>query len=360
VTDRIPLARTDIGVAETAGVSRVMESGRLALGEEMREFEQAIADYHDVAGAVMVNSGTSGLMISLHSLGVGSGDEVIMPALTFVGTVNAILAVGATPILVDVDRDSANIDPNRIKDAISARTRTVMPVHLYGLPAPMSEILDVARAYKLTVVEDACEAIGADYGGKKMGSFGDAGVFGFYPNKSLTTGEGGMVISNDASLLAGCRAMVNQGRGAEPNAIVGYSLRGSELSAAIGRAQLASLDARISERQRIAQRYIDAFTAIPEVHLLSPSSPRSWFTFPVLLPDGVDRDRVKGQLAKQGIASAEYFPAIQTLSGYRDRIRISGDLSASEDISQRVLCLPFWRGVEAHIPEIVESLADSL
>ncbi|HAK50897.1 MAG TPA: polysaccharide biosynthesis protein [Gammaproteobacteria bacterium] len=360
MTERIPLARTDIGDAEVEGVSRVMESGRLALGEEMRSFEQSFADYHGVSGAVMVNSGTSGLMISLQAQGVGSGDEVIVPALTFVGSINAILAVGATPVLVDVERDSANIDPNRVRGAVSSQSKSIMPVHLYGLPASMSEILNIAQACELTVIEDACEAIGADYDGNKVGSIGDAGVFGFYPNKVLTTGEGGMVISNDATLLARCRAMVNQGRGEETSVPLGYSLRGSELSAAIGRAQLTSLDTRISEREQIALRYVDALAAVPEVHLLSPNLPRSWFTFPVLLPDGVDRARVKDELGKQGIASAEYFPAIQTLPVYKERIRASCDLLVSEDIGRRVLCLPFWRGVEVHIPEIIESLANSL
>ena len=355
MTYRIPLARTDIGVAESAAVARVMENGRLALGPEMAAFEQAFADYHGVSGAVMVNSGTSGLMVALMALGVGPGDEVLMPALTFVGTINSILNAGATPVLVDVDPKTANIDYDRIEAAISDQTRAIMPVHLYGLAVEMSAITDIAEARALLVVEDACEAIGADYRGRKVGAIGDAGVFGFYPNKMLTTGEGGMVIADDPALLDRCRAIVNQGRGVRN--VPGYSLRGTELAAAIGQVQLASLDERLTRRQGIADAYVGAIHNVPGVEILARGEPRSWFTFPVLLPEGADRERVIEGLREAGIEVADYFQAIHKIySG----IKSAGDLSVSETLGRRTLCLPLWDGVEKHIEEITTALTKLL
>jgi perosamine synthetase len=355
MTYRIPLARTDIGVAESAAVARVMENGRLALGPEMAAFEQAFADYHGVSGAVMVNSGTSGLMVALMALGVGPGDEVLMPALTFVGTINSILNAGATPVLVDVDPKTANIDYDRIEAAISDQTRAIMPVHLYGLAVEMSAITDIAEARALLVVEDACEAIGADYRGRKVGAIGDAGVFGFYPNKMLTTGEGGMVIADDPALLDRCRAIVNQGRGVRN--VPGYSLRGTELAAAIGQVQLASLDERLTRRQGIADAYVGAIHNVSGVEILARGEPRSWFTFPVLLPEGADRERVIEGLREAGIEAADYFQAIHKIySG----IKSAGDLSVSETLGRRTLCLPLWDGVEKHIEEITTALTKLL
>jgi len=351
MTPRIPLARTDIGLDESAAVALVMASGRLALGPEMQAFENSFAAYHGVNAAVMVNSGTSGLMVALQALGVGPGDEVVMPALTFVGTINGILNAGAIPVLVDVDAATANIDSDRIVAAISAKTRAIMPVHLYGLAADMSAITEIAEARALHVVEDACEAIGINHGGKKVGAIGRAGVFGFYPNKMLTTGEGGMVIADDPALIERCRAIVNQGRGVK--GVPGYSLRGTELAAAIGQVQLASLDQRLAQRQRIAEAYMSAMGNVAGVNILARGEPRSWFTMPVLLPEGTDRRRVIAGLEEAGIEAADYFAAIHQI---RSGVKCAGDLKVSEALGSRMLCLPFWDGVEHHIDEITTVL----
>ena len=354
---RIPLAKTDIGQDEIASVSQVMVGGRLAFGPEIERFEKTFAEYHGVPDAVMVNSGTSALMISLLASGISAGDEVIMPSLTFVGTVNAILAAGATPVLVDVNAETANIDVSSIKCAITKQTRAIVPVHLYGLPANMENISEVADDGSFKVIEDACEALGALLNGVRVGSIGDAGVFGFYPNKVLTTGEGGMIISHDEAFLSVCRSAINQGRSSKESInFPGYSLRGSELGAAIGRVQLASLDQRISRRQKIAEHYINAVSRTPRLGILGTNIPRSWFTFPVILPSGVCRSEIMLRLLEKGIESASYFPAIHTQKMYRQCVRISGNLEVSEDLGNRVLCLPFWPGVEAHIAEIVESV----
>ena len=355
---RIPLAKTDIGIYEVAAVSRVMESGRLAFGPELEQFERDFAEYHGVPGAVMINSGTSALMISLLALGVGEGDEVIMPALTFVGTVNAILATGATPVLVDVRDETANIDITSLKHAISEKTKAFIPVHLYGLPARMKDILEVAEGGRFKVIEDACEAIGAIEGGLKVGAIGDAGVFGFYPNKVLTTGEGGMIISNDETFLSVCRSAINQGRSNQDLiSFPSYSLRGSELGAAIGRVQLASLEQRALERQKIAEVYLKAVSTIPRLGVFETNTSRSWFTFPVILPKGIDRGEVMLKLTEMGIESANYFPAIHTQRRYRNCVKVSGSLHVSENLAKRVLCLPFWPGVEDHVSEILDSVS---
>ena len=354
---RIPLAKTDIGLDEVAAVSQVMESGRLAFGPELEQFERDFAVYHGVPGAVMINSGTSALMISLLALGVGAGDEVIMPALTFVGTVNAILATGATPVLVDVNAETANISITSLKHAITERTKAFIPVHLYGLPARMKDILEVADGGKFKVIEDACEAIGSIQGGLRVGAIGDAGVFGFYPNKVLTTGEGGMIISNDEAFLSVCRSAINQGRSNDDLITCpSYSLRGSELGAAIGRVQLASLEQRALERQKIAEVYFESLSSIPKLGVFETTISRSWFTFPVILPQGIDRDEVMLRLTERGIESANYFPAIHTQLRYKNFVKVCGSLAVSEDLGNRVLCLPFWPGVEDHVSEIIDSV----
>jgi perosamine synthetase len=359
----IPIARTDIGDAEKQAVIRVMESGRIALGEEMQAFEREFAAYLGVADAIMVNSGTSGLMISLFALGIQPGDEVIIPALTFVGTANAVLACGATPVLVDVLSGTANIDPEKIVAAITRKTRAIIPVHLFGLPADMNRILDIASVHKLAVVEDACEAVGAEYGGNKAGAMGDVGVFGFYPNKVLTTGEGGMITVNDPEITGRCRALINQGRSEDYEArdLTGYSLRGSELGAAIGRVQLASLDRRLIARRDLALEYRRALKQVPAIACPWPEcAERCWFTMPVLLPRGSNRDGVMAHLNSQGIATADYFPVIHSWPNLTARVVRSGDLRCSDDLSGRLLCLPFWEGVEEHIEFIVRELGSAL
>lgn len=358
---KIPLAKSDIGVDETAAVVRVMESGRIAFGPEMTAFEAEFARYHDVPDAVMVNSGTSGLMVSLLAAGVGPGDEVILPALTFLGSVNAILATGAVPVLVDVLPTSANIDPALIQPAITDKTRAIMPVHLFGLPADMTPILALAKANHLLIVEDACEAVGADSGGRKVGAVGDAGVFGFYPNKVLTTGEGGMIIAHDQALVDRCRAMVNQGRHSAGVSLPGHSLRGTELGAAIGRVQLASLDERRQARTSLAARFREVISDVSGVSVpWPPSTERSWFTFPVLLPPGTDRSRVMQRLTQAGIETGAYFPALHTISGVGAQVRQSGPLAVSEALGARLLCLPFWRGMTSEPEMIAGELSHAL
>jgi perosamine synthetase len=289
-----------------------------------------------------------------------------MPALTFVATANAILNCGATPVLVDVDPRTWNIDPQGLESAVSDRTRAIVVVHLFGLSAPMDDLLGVARHRQLAVVEDACEAIGAEYRGQRVGGLADAGVFGFYPNKVLTTGEGGMVVANAERIISRCRAIANQGRyadGSVDEVVPGFSFRSSELAAALGRAQLASLDERLAERTRIAGRYTLALEEVPAIGLppMDDEGLRSWFTFPVLLPANCDRTTVMRRLDAAGIESADYFPAVQTLPGYAGRLRNHGPLAVSTRLGERLLCLPFWSGLKDElIGQVVDALTATL
>ena len=241
----IPLAKTDIGPAETAAVTRVMHSGRLAFGPEITAFEREFSDWHRVAAAAMVNSGTSALICALRAVGVKPGDEVILPALTFIGTANAIANCGALPVLVDVCEDTGNIDPDKISNVINKRTRAVVPVHLFGRAADMQPIVEIAQEHQLAVIEDAAEALGSELNDRSVGTIGNAGIFGFYPNKVLTTGEGGMVISDDTQLIERARSIANQGRACADTS-PGFSFRSTELAAALGRSQLQSLSKRIT------------------------------------------------------------------------------------------------------------------
>ena len=349
---KIPLARSRVSDEEAAAISRVIDRGRLAVGPEVKGFEEEFASWLAVHGAVATNSGTSALIAALRAVGVGSGDEVVLPALTYVATANAVLNCGARPVLVDVDKDSWNLDPDAVAEAIGQDTRAIIAVHLFGLAASMRELKTLAKRANVSLIEDACEAVGSTYGAEQVGGLSNAGVFGFYPNKLLTTGEGGMVVSTDAGVVEKARAVSNQGYGSSgrilEEAAPGHSFRMNEFGAALGRAQLASLDRRVVEREGLAAKYFDALSSVTglTMPLIDPTSRRGWFTFPLLLPPGIDRDRVMTTMEKAGIETADYFTALHRLSGYEDLCVRRSLLDNSDDIGRRLLCLPLWEGMD--------------
>lgn len=379
---RIPLAKTDTGSEELAAVTRVMQSGRLASGPEITAFETEFAAYLGVKHAVMTNSGTAALVTVLRACGIRPGDEVIMPSLTFVATVNAVLQCGAIPVLTDVN-DSALIEADKVQLAISDKTRAIIPVDLYGQCADVREIRLLAEQAskssgggdgRILVIEDAAEALGAGLQNHLAGSLNDgagahAAIFGFYPNKLVTTGEGGMIAINDPVAERHCRGLINQGRSGgtfDPAAIPGFSARGTEMSAATGRVQLRSLTRRLGERQKTAILYLDVLLSRGLRPLIQPLSTAnagtaiSWFTMPIILPAAVDRDQLMAGLAGRGIETADYFPAIHTLEVFAPLVRTAGDLATSCELGQRLLCLPFWPGIEPWIEEIADEVALSL
>ncbi|MFP6823258.1 MAG: DegT/DnrJ/EryC1/StrS family aminotransferase [Pseudomonadales bacterium] len=349
---KIPLARSKINEEEAAAIARVIDRGRLALGPEVKAFEEEFARWLAVDAAVATNSGTSALIAALRAVGVRPGDEVIVPALTFVATANAVLNCGARPILVDVLPDSWNLDPLAAAEAVGKNTRAIIAVHLFGLAAPMSELIALAEKANVALVEDACEAIGSTYGSRFVGGLSDVGVFGFYPNKLLTTGEGGMVVSTDSNVVETARAISNQGYGSSgqllKRAMPGHSFRMNEFGAALGRAQLDSIESRLVERDRLAAKYIDALGSVNGLTMpvTDSESRRGWFTFPMLLPREIDRDRVMVAMKDQGIETADYFPALHDLPDYGDFCIQRSPLDTARDVGQRLLCVPLWEGLD--------------
>ena len=367
---RIPLSQPDITSAEVDVAIEVLGSGWLSLGPMLPEFERAVADYCGSRHAVAVNSGTSGLHLCVRGLGICEGDEVITTSFSFIASANAALYERAHPVLVDIDPVTLNIDPERAEAAVTPRTRAIILVHTFGRPAQIEDLIGLARRHGLVLIEDACEALGAEYRGRKAGTLGDAGVFAFYPNKQITTGEGGVIVTNDARLAAQARRMRNQGR--DPSAgwyehtELGYNYRIPELSCAIGIEQIKRIGGILERRQAVAHRYDEHLSQNPDIILPAPAPPgttMSWFVYVVRLSDafsGEDRDWIAAEMSLRGIGCQRYFapihlqPLYRRLFGYRE-----GDLPATEKAASRTLALPFFNRItDEQIAEVCATLEE--
>ena len=344
----VPLAAPDITAAEIEAVMEVLKGSQLALGPRQEQFEREIAALAGRRHGVAVNSGTSGLHLLVRSLGIGAGDEVITSPFSFISSANCILFEGARPVFVDIDPDTLNIDTALIEAAVTPRTRAILPVHVFGQPPLMGVIREIASRYNLAVIEDACEAIGARRGGCAAGSSGDGAVFAFYPNKQITTGEGGMIVTDDDAMAALCRSMRNQGRGEGggwfDHVRLGYNYRLDELSAALGLAQLKRLPEILAQRRRVSALYNSRLHDLAGVRLphISADVEMSWFVYVIRLADGIDRDAVAAYLQACGVQCRPYFapihlqPFYRQLFGYRD-----GDFPVTEAAGRSALALPF-------------------
>jgi perosamine synthetase len=349
---QIPLSRPEVTEWEIERVVEVLRSPNLSLGPTLRAFEEAFAGYLGRRRAVGVNSGTSGLFLSLLALGIGPGDEVITTPFTFVASASTIMMTGARPVLVDIDPVSLNLDPGRIEAAITPRTKAILPVEVFGNPAGFDAICEMAERHHLAVVEDSCEALGSALHGRKAGTFGEMSVFGFYPNKQITTGEGGMIVTDRDDLADLCVSLRNQGRstggGWLAHERLGYNFRLSDINCALGLAQLARLDAIKARRRQVAAWYQGILA--PEARLLVPRElpgcETSWFVFVVQLapPYGIEqRDRVLQEMSDQGIQVGNYFPPVHLQPflaaryGYRP-----GDFPVAEAVGRRTMALPFY------------------
>lgn len=349
----IPLSGPDITDTEIEAVNSVLRSDRLSLGPKLQEFEQAIAYYAGASHGVAVNSGTSGLHLCVRALGLKEGDEVITSPFSFAASANALLYERVTPVFVDIDPDSLNIDPQRIEAAITKSTRAILVVHVFGRPARMDQIIPLAKRHNLLLIEDACEAIGAEYQGRKVGTFGDAGVFAFYPNKQITTGEGGVVVTSSSQLDAKLRVLRNQGRDPEAgwfdHVELGYNYRLPEINCALGLEQLKRLDSILRVRESVARRYNEKLArqsrlVLPELDI--PDGRISWFVYVVRLGSELtraQRDWIWSELQQRGIGCARYFAPIHLqpfyvkLFGFRP-----GDFPVAEQAAERTLALPFF------------------
>lgn len=362
----IPLAKPEILESDIAAVTAVLRSSRLSQGPVLRAFEKALAAYLNIQHAVAVNSGTSGLQLALQALGIDAGDEVILPSFSFMAVTNAVLAARAIPVFVDIDPHTLNLDPAKLAPLLSARTRAIIVVHTFGIPAAIQPILALARRHRFYVIEDACEALGAEAHGVKVGATGDVGIFAFYPNKQITTGEGGAVVTNSPELAQRVRTLANQGREVSTNWFqhteAGYSYRLADVNCALGLQQLSRIEAILERREQVARCYQKHLVACSGVKCFSNSKDEriSWFTYPVLLPEGTsqeDRDFIWRELKQQGIECGRYFPPAHLQPVMQKHPFRCGDLSRTVALSQRLLCLPFFNTLtETEIQFVCESL----
>ena len=335
----IPAARPEIGAAEAEAVNRVLASGMLAQGPEVAAFEEefsreAVAGRHCVA----VNSGTSAQHLAVSALGIGPGDEVIVPSFTFAATANSVAFTGATPVFVDIDLDTFNIDPSAVEAAITTRTRAIMPVHLYGHPANLTTLSEVADRHTLHLIEDAAQAHLATWEERPVGTWGLAGTFSFYPTKNMTSGEGGMVSTSDAALDRRLRLLRNQGQERRyENEIVGLNNRMTDIHAAIGRVQLAALRERTTRRQANAA-YLDEHLEGVVTPFVDPRATHVYHQYTIRVV-GHDRDRFAEELVKRGVGSGVYYPTpVHRLPAYDQTV----GLPQTELAAQQVLSLPVY------------------
>jgi dTDP-4-amino-4,6-dideoxygalactose transaminase len=368
-TEPIPLARPEIGAREEELALEVLRSGRLSLGSMGERFERDFAAWLGVEDAVAVSSGTTALHLGVRALGWGPGDEVLTSPFSFVASANCLLYEGVRPVFCDVDPGTLNLDPAAAAAAAGERTVGILPIHIFGYPAAMPELEALAAKHGLSLLEDACEALGAvDSEGRKVGTRGNLATFAFYANKQLTTGEGGMVVPADADTAARLRSERNQGRAADMGWLdhggLGFNYRLSDLAAGLGVAQLEKLDAMLASRAGVAALYEQGLAGLAGVDAPSPgrgAEARSWFVYTVRLPEGADRDVTVERLAAEGIASKAYLPCIHLFPHLSELGYGEGQFPVAEAASSRSLALPFFPAMsESQVARVCEALARSL
>ncbi len=349
----LPLSRPDVGELERRYVHEVLLSDRLAMGPRLEAFEAQMARQCGTRHAVAVSSGTAALHLIVRALDLSEGDEVVTTPFSFVASSNVVLYVGAHPRFVDVDPVTLQLDPGRVEDALTPASRAVLAVDVFGLPLDWPAYTALARTHDLFLIDDVCHALGASVGGRPIGSWGDAAAFGFYPNKQLTTAEGGCITTDDDGLADLCRSLRNQGRTTDrrmEHVRLGYNYRLSELSAALGCAQLERLPDLLDRRARVARWYHEALTPL-QPDLLLPNGAttgihRSWFVYVIRLADHFSpgaRDVLMHHLRERGIECAPYFPSIHLQPYYRQRFGFKpGDFPVCEAAAARTLALPFF------------------
>ncbi|MDH7596411.1 MAG: DegT/DnrJ/EryC1/StrS family aminotransferase [Methanothrix sp.] len=363
--ERVPMSAPDITEDDVEVVANVVRSGRLALGPKTEEFERLIAEYTGTDHAVAVSSGTAALHLIVKSLGIGPGDEVLVPSFTFIASVNAILYEGAKPVFVDIEPDTYNLDPEDLEQKITPLTKAIMAVDVFGHPADWDALMRISMDYDLRVIDDSCEALGARYNDKSLGQFGDAAAFAFYPNKQITTGEGGMIVTNNPNIAKICRSLRNQGRGEMGSWLeherLGYNYRMTEMSAALGISQLRRLEDILAKRERVARMYTSRLSGLEWVRTpaVRPNVRKSWFVYTITLSEGLSRDAVMQAMMREGIPSRGYFSPVH-LQGYiRELLGThEGMLPVTESVAGRTMALPFHSNLsEDEVDEVVEVLS---
>ncbi|MGD0307243.1 MAG: DegT/DnrJ/EryC1/StrS family aminotransferase [Candidatus Acidiferrales bacterium] len=365
---RIPLSSPDINAQDIEAVTAVLRTPHLSLGPKLLEFENSLAQYVGASNAVAVSSGTSALHLCIRALGISDGDEVIVPSFAFIAVANAVRYERAVPIFVDIDPATLNLDPERVEAAITPRTKAIIVVHTFGVPADLDRILEISKRHGLSIIEDACEAIGAEYRGRKVGTFGEVGTFAFYPNKQITTGEGGAVVTNNSEIAARVRSLRNQGVTVPGSWLahsdVGHNYRISDINCALGISQVSRVDSILDRRDSIARLYNSALASVPELRrpvLLLPDRKISWFVYVVRLSSrftGTHRDWILDEMKVRGIGLGRYFAPIHLQPAYRAFSQNNSMLPVTEFEAQRTLALPFFNQISGEqVDEVSESLS---
>jgi perosamine synthetase len=376
---KIPMSSPDLTDVDRQAIIDVINTPILSLGPKVVEFEKAFCDYIGAKQAIAVNSGTAGLHLCVRAAGIGPGDLVITTPFSFVASTNALMFEQAIPVFVDVDPKTGNINPELVADAAKniekylprvgandhSSLRAILPVDVFGQPAAMDKINAIAQEHGLKVIEDSCESLGAAYKGQKAGTFGDFGIFAFYPNKQMTTGEGGIIITDDEKAADFMRALRNQGRAPGDtwlsHTYMGYNYRLDEMSSALGVAQMKRLDEMLAKRDAVAGWYSERLSEIPgiEIPVIAPETTRmSWFVYVIRLAKGIDRAALAKRLEARGVPIRPYFlpihlqPYMVEKFGYRE-----GDFPVTEDLGRRGVAVPF-SGVmsEAQVDYVCEAL----
>ena len=388
--DPISMSSPDLTSQERQAVASVLDTRWLSMGPQEKNFETAVNEYIGSRHAIAVSSGTTGLHLCIRAAGISDGDWVLTTPFSFVASANVLLYERATPIFVDVDRKTGNIDPNQVAKAAAdlkaggssaqkwlprrgvlktGQLRAILAVDVFGQPADYDQLSKIAAENELDLIEDSCEALGSSYKGRLAGRFGRASAFAFYPNKQMTTGEGGVVITEDDDWSATIRSLRNQGRAPGDTWLththLGYNYRLNELSAALGVVQMSRLDEMIEKREQVAVWYSDELGSISGISVpwVSPDTTRmSWFVYVVRFEPSIERNRIAEALKEQGIPSRPYFlpihlqPYMVERFGYQE-----GDFPVTEDLGRRGLALPFSSVMsQDQVQRVAEAIRNAL
>ncbi len=354
--ESIPLSKPDIAETEIEAVVSVLRTDRLSIGPKLESFEVSVAERVGRKYDIGVNSGTSGLHLCVKALGIKDGDEVITTPFSFIATTNCIMFDRAKPVFVDIDPKTYNMAPGLIEDAITERTKAILPVEVFGNMAHFDEYERIARKHNLFLIEDCCEALGGRLAGRQAGNFGECGVFAFYPNKQITTGEGGVIVTDREDIANLCRALRNQGRFLDDpymHRYLGYNYRMGEMTAALGGAQMRRLDEILEKRRQVAMTYNEMLADVEEIRLPNMAEPEhaGWFVYVIQLADSFteeQRNAIMIQMRSEGLGCNTYFvpihlqPFVQKALGTK-----KGDFPETEHVAERTICLPFFTNLKA-------------
>jgi len=373
---KVPLSSPDIVKKDIEAVVGVMKTRFLSIGPKVVEFEKRMGSFAGTKYAVAVNSGTSALHLIIRGLGIGEGDVVITTPFSFIASSNCILFERGKPLFVDIEEDTLNLDADKLEEKLESlskeeleKVKALLVVDAFGQPADWDRFNAISKKYNLLLIEDSAEALGSEYKGKKCGSFGEAGVFAFYPNKQITTGEGGVLVTDNEELAKLARSMRSQGRGESGEWLdherLGYNFRMDELSAALGCSQMERIEEILETRAKVAGMYGEKLAEVEEVEVpyIAPYvSKMSWFVYVIKLRRGIDRNKVIKYLNEEGVQCKPYFTPIHLQPFYKKMFGFKrGDFPVTEDVSSWTIALPFFNNLkEEQIDYVVEKVKEAI